>query len=144
METWRRVVVGVDGSEGSGRALRWAASEARAHGAELKVVTTYPAPSPRLATEFGSAPWLERTDWRGKAEAALESTVRDALGENPGVPVELTLAEGSAAKTLIDLSADADMLVVGTRGHGGFAGLLLGSVSQHVVAHARCAVTVVR
>ena len=144
MQTWRRVVVGVDGSEGSSRALRWASAEAREHGAELNVVTTYPAPSPRLATEAGSAPWLERTDWRGRAEAALETTVRDTLGDDSNVAVKLSLVEGSSAKTLIDLSADADLLVVGSRGHGGFVGLLLGSVSQHVIAHAHCAVVVVR
>lgn len=144
MTAKRRVVVGVDGSDGSSRALRWAASEARENGAELSVVTAYRGPSPRLSTEAGSAPWLERTDWRGKAKATLKNTVRDTLGEDPGVTLKLTLAEGSAAKALIDLSADADLLVVGTRGHGGFTGMLLGSVSQHVTAHAHCAVVVVR
>lgn len=144
MTAARRVVVGVDGSDGSSRALRWAAEEARERGAELNVVAAYPRPSARLTSEFGSVPWLERTNWRGDAEATLEETVRDTLGEDPGVTLKLILAEGSAAKALIDLSADADLVVVGTRGHGGFTGMLLGSVSQHVTTHAHCAVVVVR
>jgi nucleotide-binding universal stress UspA family protein len=70
--------------------------------------------------------------------------IRDVLGENPPVLVQPRVKEGNAAKLLIDLSEDADLLVVGSRGHGGFAGMLLGSVSQHVAAHARCTVAVVR
>ncbi len=71
-------------------------------------------------------------------------TIRDVLGEDPPVLVHPQVKEGNAAKLLIDLSEDADMLMVGTRGHGGFADLLLGSVSQNVVAHAKCPVVVVR
>ena len=71
-------------------------------------------------------------------------TIRDVLGEDPPVLVQPQVKEGSAAKVLIDLSEEADLLVVGACGHGGFAGMLLGSVSQHVVAHAKCTVVVVR
>jgi nucleotide-binding universal stress UspA family protein len=71
-------------------------------------------------------------------------TIRDVLGEDPPVRVQPRVKQGNAAKLLIDLSEDADMLVVGTRGHGGFADLLLGSVSQNVTAHAKCPVVVVR
>jgi len=73
----------------------------------------------------------------------LQSIVEE-LGENPPVKVQPVAKEGNPARILIDMSADADLLVVGTRGHGGFAGLLLGSVSQHVAAYARCTVVVVR
>ena len=71
-------------------------------------------------------------------------TIRDVLGEDPPVLVHPQVKEGHAAKLLIDLSEDADVLVVGSRGHGGFAGMLLGSVSQHVAAYAKCTVVVVR
>ncbi|HJV12473.1 MAG TPA: universal stress protein [Propionibacteriaceae bacterium] len=75
--------------------------------------------------------------------AMLQKTVSEVLGNQPPVAVDARVAEGNAAKVLIDLSDDAE-LVVGSRGYGGFSGLLLGSVSQQVVAHAKCSVTVVR
>lgn len=78
------------------------------------------------------------------AEAMLQKTLNEVLGDSPPVPVDAKVAEGNAAKVLIDLAGTADLLVVGCRGHGGFAGLLLGSVSQQVVAHAKCNVVVVR
>ncbi len=70
--------------------------------------------------------------------------ITKVLGEDPPVLVQPRVKQGAAAKVLIEESADADLLVVGTRGHGGFKGLVLGSVSQHVAAYARCPVTVVR
>jgi nucleotide-binding universal stress UspA family protein len=78
------------------------------------------------------------------AEAMLQKTLNEVLGDSPSVSVDARVAEGNAAKVLVDLSREADLLVVGCRGHGGFAGLLLGSVSQQVVAHAQCSVVVVR
>lgn len=143
MSSWKRVVVGVDGSDCSVRALSWAADEAREHGAELTVVTAYPPPSNQIDTAYG-IPSLDETDWRGDAEDALRKTLHDTLGDDPGVSVQIEAVAGSPAKALIKLSGEADLLVVGTRGHGGFRGMLLGSVSQHLTAHARCAVTVVR
>ena len=70
--------------------------------------------------------------------------IRDVLGEDPSVLVRPQVKEGNAAKVLIDLTEGADLLVVGSSGHGGFAGMFLGSVSQHVTAHAKCTVAVVR
>ncbi len=141
--TWSRVVVGVDGSEGSVRAVRWAAAEAREHGAELSVVATYVEPV--SSSELGyKIAWADNTDWRGEADATLQRTLLEALGADPHVSVQTRVIDGPAAKTLIELSEQADLLVVGTRGHGGFAGMLLGSVSQHVTAHAHCTVAVVR
>jgi nucleotide-binding universal stress UspA family protein len=70
--------------------------------------------------------------------------IRDVLGEDPPVLVRPQVKEDNAAKLVIDLSEDADLLVVGSSGHGGFAGMLLGSVSQHVAAHAKCTVVLVR
>ena len=71
-------------------------------------------------------------------------TIQDVLGEDPPVLVHPQVKEGHAAELLIGLSEDADLLVVGSRGFGGFAGMLLGSVSQHVAAYAKCTVVVVR
>ena len=78
------------------------------------------------------------------AEALLQKTLTEVLGDSPSLAVDARVVEGNAAKVLIDLSDGADLLVVGSRGHGGFAGLLLGSVSQQVAAHAQCNVVVVR
>jgi nucleotide-binding universal stress UspA family protein len=80
----------------------------------------------------------------GAAEQALQEMLQSVVGDQDHVKVKTQVASGNAAKILIDLSQDADFLVVGSRGHGGFAGLLLGSVSQHVAAHASCPVVVVR
>jgi nucleotide-binding universal stress UspA family protein len=79
-----------------------------------------------------------------RAEALLQKTLSEVRGDSPPAAVEAKVAEGNAAKVLIDLSSSDDLLVVGCRGHGGFAGLLLGSVSQQVMAHAPCNVVVVR
>lgn len=142
--SWRRVVVGIDGSAGSGRALRWAADEAGEHGAELYVVMAYAIPAPPLTIGYGAPPWRSDDAWRGDAEALLQATLTETLGDEPASRVRSEVVEGSPAKALIEASEQADLLVVGTRGHGGFAGMLLGSVSQHLAAHAACTVAVVR
>lgn len=142
--TWSRVLVGVDGSEGSRRALRYAADEAEAHGAELRVLTAYTVPAPPVAVGLAQPPWRDADAWRADAENLVAATVESTLGERPDVKVTTEVVEGSAARALIDESHTSDLVVVGTRGHGGFAGMLLGSVSQHVAAHAGCPVSIVR
>jgi nucleotide-binding universal stress UspA family protein len=142
--TWKRVVVGIDGSPGSGRALRFAAEEAREHDAELYVVTSYTIPTAPVAAAYGAAPWRDEAEWQADAEATRTATLAETLGHDPGLRITGQAVEGPAAKVLIDASERADLLVVGTRGHGGFAGMLLGSVSQHLTAHAACTVAVVR
>ena len=145
MAQWKQVVVGVDGSEDSRRALRWASEEASEHGAELVAVSSWSQPL-LLPTPQQSGVPLE-TDPTRLAEntrAMLDETLSEVLGDSPSVSVKPSVVEGSPAKVLIDLSGSADLLVVGSRGVGGFTGLLLGSVSQHVAAHAQCTVTVVR
>jgi nucleotide-binding universal stress UspA family protein len=100
--------------------------------------------APPLAGTSSTLPTHGVTHPGESAKEQLMETIRDVLGEEPPVLVQPQVKEGSAAKVLIDLSEEADLLVVGARGHGGFAGMLLGSVSQHVVAHAKCTVVVVR
>lgn len=135
-----RILVGVDGSSGSMEALRWAAEEAEAVGASLDVVMAWEPLNPEA--------WIPHdppgTDRLALTRHAVRRVVSDALGEHPRVPLEARAVEGAAAKVLVDESRDADLLVVGSRGHGGFAGILLGSVSLHCVTHAPCPVVVVR
>jgi nucleotide-binding universal stress UspA family protein len=144
MRQWKRIVVGVDGSPASRTALEWAGDEAVRHGSELVVLTAWLPVPPPLAGTSSTLPTHGLTDAGETAKELLMAAIRDVLGEDPPVLVQPQVKEGSAAKLLIDFSEDADLLVVGSSGHGGFAGMLLGSVSQHVTAHAKCTVVVVR
>jgi nucleotide-binding universal stress UspA family protein len=135
----RKVVVGVDGSPSSADALRWAARQADLMGAELHVVTTWDFP-----WALGYGPGVEGFDYAADARSVAESTVREVLGEQGGAKVQIHVESGHPAAQLLEEAKDADLLVVGSHGHGGFAGMLLGSVSQHVVAHAPCPTVVVR
>lgn len=132
-----RIVVGVDGSPASLDALRWAAHQAELTGACLEAVTSWSYP-----TTYGF-PVIANVDWEQGARTVLDQAVVEALGD-AGESVVRRVAEGHPARLLADVSEGADLLVVGSRGHGGFAGLLLGSVSEYVVAHAPCPVVVVR
>jgi nucleotide-binding universal stress UspA family protein len=140
---WKTIVVGVDGSPGSRKALTWAAAEAADHGAELVVLNVWehtllpPAGSVSVSEHYVPEPSQRTTD-------ELVRVIREELGDEPPVNVQARVKQGRPAKVLIDESETADLLVVGPRGHGGFKGLVLGSVSQHVAAYAKCAVTVVR
>lgn len=144
MRTWSKVVVGIDGSEGSRRALAWAAEEAHDHGAGLTVLASWSPPVALAGPGYAAYPEYGAVDLSGVATAELAAAVEAVLGEGPELPLERVVVEGHAAHLLVEASAGADLLVVGCRGHGGFAGMLLGSVSQHVAAHARCPVVVVR
>lgn len=141
MSAWKTVLVGVDGSTGSRAALRWAAAEAADHGADLVVVHVW---EPPLLPATGSVPHGPAPDPAGAAEELLVGIVTEELGQDPPVRVRPRTRQGHPAEVLIEESVESDLLVVGTRGRGGFAGLVLGSVSQHVAAYARCPVTVVR
>jgi len=144
MKTWQNVVVGVDGSEESARALAWAAGQAREHEARLTVVTAWAVPPVAGDPPYGSFPWSGEADLTKWAEQQQQETVAAVLGEEPDLVVDRVVVEGHAAPRLLEASSGADLLVVGSRGHGGFAGMLLGSVSQHCTAHATCPVVVVR
>lgn len=138
---WKTILVGVDGSPGSRTALAWAAVEAADHQADLVVLNVW---EPTLLPPMGSVPQSEAPDPGEPAAESLLAVIKEELGEDPPVLVHPRVKQGNPAEVLIEESADADLLVVGTRGHGGFAGLMLGSVSQHVAAYAKCPVTVVR
>ncbi|MCM4084807.1 universal stress protein [Paractinoplanes hotanensis] len=143
MSEWTTIVVGVDGSPGSRKALAWAAAEAADHGSGLLVLNVW---EHTLLPPAGSVSVSERMvpePSRTTADELLQ-VIKEELGENPPVPVKAHVRQGRPARILIDESEGADLLVVGHRGLGGFAGLVLGSVSQHVAAYAKCPVTVVR
>ena len=137
------IVVGVDGSAGSAKALRFALEEARLRGAEVKAVGAWHVPA--AAYETGWVPIsVDPTDYEKIARAALEKTLADAGAADADVSVTSVVREGNAADVLIAEARVADLLVVGSRGLGGFKGLLLGSVSQQCAHHAACPVVIVR
>jgi nucleotide-binding universal stress UspA family protein len=139
------IIVGVDGSETSRTALHWAYEEAAHHGAALTVVATWQTPAMPMSPPYGALP-TEGYESGPKTEvlALLDKFTGELEPRTPAVDVRTSFEEGSPAKVLIERSKGADLLVVGSRGHGGFAGMLLGSVSQHLVGHAECPVVVVR
>jgi nucleotide-binding universal stress UspA family protein len=133
-----RIVVGVDGSPASVAALTWAVHQASLTGAVVEAVTAWQFPA-----AYGGYPVDAGTDWRANAHIVQDMAVKEALGDEATGLVR-RVAEGHSVRVLLDASAGAELLVVGSRGHGGFTGMLLGSVSERVVAHAPCAVVVIR
>jgi nucleotide-binding universal stress UspA family protein len=134
----RRIVVGVDGSGHSQQALRWAAHFAAIFGARLEAVSCWEYP-PSFGWAAIAPEWSPSQDM----EKVLDDTVQAVFGDQAPPGMQRQVIEGGAAKILLDSSAGAVMLVVGSRGHGGFAGLLLGSVSASVAEHASCPVFIV-
>jgi nucleotide-binding universal stress UspA family protein len=138
------IVVGVDGSEGSKLALRWACDEAnRIDGAKVVAVATWTYPV------VAASPWMGGydvpMDLTEPTTLALQEAVDEVVASSgfPAARIETKVVCGPAASTLIEAGKGADLLVVGSRGLGGFTGLLLGSVSHQVAAHAPCPVIVV-
>lgn len=139
------IVVGVDGSEQSRAALQWAYDEAAHHGASVTAVMTWEPPTLPMSPPYGALTDADYpTSPRTEALALLDQLVADLDGQRADVDVRTSVEEGHPAEVLIERSKEADLLVVGSRGHGGFAGMLLGSVSHHLVAHASCPVVVLR
>jgi nucleotide-binding universal stress UspA family protein len=138
----RRVVVGVDGSERAAQALRWAVAEAAAHGSVLEVVHAWQIPYLGGGL-FPATAEVDHALFEASGKEILEAAVTSADTVGLAVPVRARLSAGGAAGALLEAAEDADLLVVGTRGRGGFAGLLLGSVSHQVMHHAQCPVVVV-
>lgn len=151
----RRIVVGVDGSRQSLAALRWAVEDARFRGATVETVYVFEnTPSWRLygyregstRPDPRAGPDLRREDELGGAHAQglVEGMVHEVVGDED-VPIDsLVVEDRHPARVLVDRSEGADMLVVGSRGRGGFSELLLGSVSHQCATHARCPVVIVR
>ena len=138
------IVAGVDGSPSSISALRWAVRQAGLTGAAVEAVIAWHYPV--SAVGYGWAPTGTGTafDFKENAEKALADAISTACDLGSSVPVRARVVEGNAAQVLLDACGDADLLVVGSRGHGGLTEALLGSVSQHCVHHAHCPVVVIR
>ncbi len=135
------IVVGTDGSEPSRTAVRWAAAEARRHDAPLKILTAYTWNGP--AEALSSVAELPDVVSR-QFDQMVTAAAGEARALEPGIDVSGAAVIGDPASALLQASRTAAMLVVGNRGRGGFASLLLGSVSQQVATHANCPLVVVR
>ena len=134
-----RIVVGVDGSGHSRAALRWALAEAPLRGAGILAVHTY---QPAMASLDVPRTYV---DLRPAAEATLADEVAKAIADSGSdVTVDLHVAEGDAAATLVRLAGPGDLVVLGSRGHGVVASTLLGSTSHYVACHAPCPVVIVK
>jgi nucleotide-binding universal stress UspA family protein len=137
------IVVGVDGSESSKEALRWALAEARMRGSRVLAVHAWSLPAV-AAYAYMPSEAFDLELLRTSAEERLEAIVAETRDAGAGVEVEQLAVNGLPSKILVEAAEDAEMLVVGSRGHGGFTGLLLGSVSQQCAHHAQCPVVIVR
>jgi nucleotide-binding universal stress UspA family protein len=133
-------VVGVDGSDTSVAALRWACGEASLTGARIEVLIAWQWPF-----GFGAAvPIVSGYDPAGDARMLLEAIASGMADEFPSVEIAVRAVEGHPGEVLVEASRHADLLVVGCRGHGEITGMLLGSVSQHCAAHAASPVLIFR
>jgi nucleotide-binding universal stress UspA family protein len=145
------VVVGVDGSAGARAALHWAIAECRLRHARLRAVHAWTPDYlgggyAAMGGGYGFVAAGARdyaSEIREAAQEMLERVIAELAVEAEGVAIEREVVEGVAAEVLVEAAGAGDLLVVGSRGHGGFAGLLLGSVSQQCAHHARCPVVIV-
>ncbi len=138
-----RIVVGIDGSKSGDEALRFAIEEARLRGAALRIVTVWSTPS----AAYAGMAYVPTFDLREAEEQAANerlATARALVGDAAGIEIETVAVEGQAAGALVAEAEGAELLVVGSRGHGGFTSLLLGSVSQQVAHHAQVPLAIVR
>jgi nucleotide-binding universal stress UspA family protein len=135
-----RIVVGYDGSPWSDKAVKWAARQAELTGSTLEVLVAWEWPM-----AYGApVPLPEGFDPEADARNIAEAAGRIVAAEHPGVHTRLLTRQGHPAPILVEASKDADLLVVGSRGHGEFVGMLIGSVSEHCVTNATCPVLVIR
>jgi nucleotide-binding universal stress UspA family protein len=135
-----KIVVGFDGSDSSLDALGWAVRQTVLTDSTLEIVMTWEWP-----TSYGWAvPIPDDFDPESDVRKALDTAVADILNDHPGLKVETQLINGHPAPALVEASKGADLLVVGSRGHGEFVGMLVGSVSEYCVTNAHCPVLVHR
>lgn len=132
------IVAAVDGSLSSIDALRWAVQQARLSGLPLHVISCWQTIENYSLAETD----IPDSIFRDKAEASLRTALEEV--DTAGLSVVAAVEHGYPPQVLIEASRSASLLVLGSRGHGGFVGMLLGSVSQHCVAHAHCPVVVIR
>jgi nucleotide-binding universal stress UspA family protein len=139
-----RIVVGVDGSQGSKTALKWAMNQARLTGATVEAITAWQDPA-RYGTAYGwTSEAFEGDTFINSMAKVLDDTVDEVSAQLERPVTALTqVVEGHPAEVLLRAGSGAQLLVLGSRGHGAFAGIVLGSVSQHCVQHAPCPVVVV-
>jgi nucleotide-binding universal stress UspA family protein len=135
------IVVGVDGSETSKEALRWAARQAKRDGVALRVILAW-----RIPNSFygGGVPGVIEQDLEGTAQTTVEQVVAEVVGADGPASLTAEAIEGHPAPELVKASETAELLVVGNRGRGAFAGMLLGSISDYCVRYSACPVVVVR
>jgi len=142
--TMERIVVGVDGSPGARRAVAWAAREAEHWGATLIAIHAWSVPVMAAPTGLAPMPIVpDVEDLAGPARAVLDDALAEVRTTHPGVTIEPRVVEGAAADVLLHAAEGADLLVVGSQGHGAVIGMLLGSVSQHLSHHATCPLVLV-
>jgi nucleotide-binding universal stress UspA family protein len=137
-----RIVVGIDGSDSSKEALAWAARQARLTASPLHVVIAWEIP-----TTYGwAAPLPDNLDFEADAEAVVKQEIEEVIGGDATSRPDVTysVVEGHPAAVLLHEAESASLVVVGSRGHGAFAGMMLGSVGLHLASRADCPVLIVR
>jgi len=139
-----RIVVGVDGSQPSQEALVWAVRQAELTGASIDAVIAWHYPVVVGDMPVGPIAVLEESDLSRFADITLNNSIRAVVNADSPVSITPVVRDGNAAQVLLDAARGADLLVVGSRGYGGFTEALLGSVSQHCVHHAPCPVVITR
>ena len=140
----RRIVVGVDGSPSSQAALVWAMRQAELAGATVEAVMAWHYPIMINRAAWALVTPEDEAEIESLGATKLSEAIAEAAAPHGQVQVRAAVRQGNAAQVLLDAADSADLLVVGSRGHGGFAGALLGSVSQHCVHHAKCPIVIVR
>jgi len=138
------IVVGVDGSKCSHSALRFALNEARIRQAKLRIVVVWHVPLAAYGAGWAPPPPHLVEDSEAAANDILEEALQLVKDDAGSVEIESVVREGQSAQILIEEAEKAELLVIGSRGRGGFRELMLGSVSQQCAHHARCPVTIVR